>query len=116
MKKIAAFLLALTMLAGITAAFAAAPSAEDVEYVETIGEGDIAIVWTDDPNPGDDAGTNELAFDIDFGDGTTGIAETSTLNSQPSTPFWYTLDGRRLSGEPKRKGIYLNNGRKVVIK
>ncbi len=57
MKKIAAFLLALTMLAGITAAFAATPSAEDVEYVETIGEGDIAIVWTDDPNPGDDAGT-----------------------------------------------------------
>jgi surface protein len=66
--------------------------------------------------PGDDAGTNKLAFDIDFGDGTTGIAEASTLNSQPSTPFWYTLDGRRLSGEPTRKGIYLNNGRKVVIK
>jgi surface protein len=66
--------------------------------------------------PGDDAGTNKLAFDIDFGDGTTGIAEASTLNSQPSTPFWYTLDGRRLSGKPTQKGIYLNNGRKVVIK
>ncbi|MBR6827532.1 MAG: hypothetical protein IKM76_05160 [Prevotella sp.] len=29
---------------------------------------------------------------------------------------WYTLDGTRLFGQPTRKGIYLNNGKKVVIK
>lgn len=29
---------------------------------------------------------------------------------------WYTLDGTRLSGQPTRKGIYVNNGKKVVIK
>ena len=29
---------------------------------------------------------------------------------------WYTLDGRRLSGKPTRKGIYLQNGQKVVVK
>ncbi len=62
------------------------------------------------------AGTNDFTFDIDFGDGITGIGEPPALKSQTSTPFWYTLDGRRLSGEPTRKGIYLNNGRKVVIK
>ena len=62
------------------------------------------------------AGTNDFTFDIDFGDGTTGIGEPPALKSQTSTPFWYTLDGRRLSGEPTRKVIYLNNGRKVVIK
>ena len=29
---------------------------------------------------------------------------------------WYTLDGRRLFAKPTQKGIYINNGRKVVIK
>ena len=28
---------------------------------------------------------------------------------------WYTLDGRKLSGVPTQKGIYINNGKKVVI-
>ena len=29
---------------------------------------------------------------------------------------WYTLDGRRLEGKPTMKGVYLTNGRKVIIK
>ena len=29
---------------------------------------------------------------------------------------WYSLDGRRLSGKPTVSGVYVNNGRKVVIK
>lgn len=29
---------------------------------------------------------------------------------------WYTLDGRRLSSEPTAPGIYINRGRKIVIK
>ncbi len=56
----------------------------------------------------------------------TGIVEVdassqlSTLNSQLSE--WYTLDGRRISHQPSAishqlpRGIYVNNGRKVVIK
>ena len=28
---------------------------------------------------------------------------------------WYSLDGRRLSGKPTVRGLYVNNGRKVVI-
>jgi len=28
---------------------------------------------------------------------------------------WYTLDGRRLSGKPTQKGIYIVNGKKVVL-
>ena len=43
------------------------------------------------------------------------IEQHSTLNSQHSTP-WYTLDGRVLSGMPTTKGIYIKNGKKVVIK
>ena len=30
--------------------------------------------------------------------------------------YWYTPDGRRISGQPQRKGIYINNGQKIVIK
>lgn len=29
---------------------------------------------------------------------------------------WFALDGRRLNGKPTTKGMYINNGRKVVIK
>lgn len=30
--------------------------------------------------------------------------------------YWYTLDGRKLSGIPAKKGMYIWNGKKVVIK
>lgn len=29
---------------------------------------------------------------------------------------WYTLDGRKLTNEPAAKGIYINGGKKVVVK
>ena len=37
-------------------------------------------------------------------------------NGEWTMDNWYTLDGARLSGKPSSKGIYINNGRKVVIK
>lgn len=60
------------------------------------------------------------AFVLDFGDGeeATGI-DNLTVNSQQSTlnsDTWYTLDGRRLSGQPTTKGIYIKDGKKLVIK
>ena len=29
---------------------------------------------------------------------------------------WFTLDGRKINGVPKSKGIYINNGNKIIIK
>ena len=29
---------------------------------------------------------------------------------------WYTLDGRKLQGEPSQKGVYVRNGQKFIIK
>ena len=29
---------------------------------------------------------------------------------------WYSLDGRRIAGKPTVKGVYVNNGKKVIIK
>ena len=59
-------------------------------------------------------------FVLNFGDEASGIAEVEA-DSSLLTPHsslqegWYTLDGRRLSGKPTQKGIYVSNGRKVVI-
>ena len=33
-----------------------------------------------------------------------------------SVDGWYTLNGVKLQGMPTEKGIYINNGKKVVIK
>lgn len=49
-------------------------------------------------------------------DETTNIIATEDVESRMRDGVWYTLDGRRLSGKPTARGIYVNNGRKVVIK
>lgn len=46
-------------------------------------------------------------------DGTTGITTTDFKNTDVT---WYSLDGRRLNVQPTQKGVYVNNGRKVVVK
>ena len=37
-------------------------------------------------------------------------------NEQQAKEGWYSLDGRKLNCRPLAKGIYINNGRKIVIK
>ena len=45
-----------------------------------------------------------------------GTLDTTTGEVSFDSEAWYTLDGVRLSGQPSTKGIYINNGKKVVIK
>jgi Zn-dependent metalloprotease len=49
---------------------------------------------------------------------TTGIEMVK--NSQPAlngqTGKWYTLDGRQLDDQPTKKGLYIHNGNKIVVK
>ena len=49
---------------------------------------------------------------------TTAIGEIDTKTGKMTfdSEAWYTLDGVRLSGKPSTKGIYINNGRKIVIR
>ena len=62
------------------------------------------------------------AFVLNFGDddNATGIvsaeANSSLFTLHSSLSEWYTLDGRKLQGKPTQRGIYINNGKKVVIK
>ena len=47
---------------------------------------------------------------------TTGIKTVDNEQKTISREGWYTLDGRRLTGKPTQKGIYINNGRKEVVR
>ena len=38
-----------------------------------------------------------------------------TIDNYAGADDWYDLQGRKLSGKPSTKGIYINNGKKIVI-
>ena len=42
--------------------------------------------------------------------------EAIAHDEQQTEGVWYTVDGRKLSGQPTKAGIYVRNGRKLVIK
>jgi hypothetical protein len=49
------------------------------------------------------------------GNGTTGIIDVMKT-AESNGEVWYDLNGRQLHGKPARKGVYIHNGKKVVIK
>lgn len=56
-------------------------------------------------------------FNFTYSAATSGISLIS--NSSPTgegSDYWYSLDGLRLDKEPTQKGVYIFNGRKVLIK
>jgi len=54
------------------------------------------------------------SFSLNFNDNeSTGIIEI--VNDKKAETGWYTLDGRKLMERPAQKGIYIMNGKKVVI-
>ena len=54
---------------------------------------------------------------LDFGNGeTTGIDASLKDNEPQSNDHYYSIDGQRLQGKPTKKGIYIKNGKKVVVK
>ena len=58
---------------------------------------------------------NVREFHLNFVDG--GDADGLTpIPSPVGEGSWYDLNGRKLSGKPTQKGIYINNGRRVVVK
>ena len=54
------------------------------------------------------------ALSIVFGGDTTSIANTNLTNL--TNDAWYDLNGRKLNAKPTTKGVYIQNGKKVVIK
>ena len=58
------------------------------------------------------------AFNLNFGDDeATGIISVHDSGFMVNgSDAWYTLDGRRLDGQPTAKGLYIHGGKKVAIK
>ena len=46
----------------------------------------------------------------------TGIRTIENVENTVTNDAWYTVDGKRLQGEPATKGLYIHNGKKIVIK
>ena len=47
---------------------------------------------------------------------TTDIGTLDTRTGEFTLDSWYTLDGMKLNGKPIVKGVYVNNGKKVMVK
>ena len=47
---------------------------------------------------------------------TTAIGTLDTETGEIDFSGWYDMSGHKLSGKPTKKGMYINNGKKVVIK
>ena len=60
------------------------------------------------------APTNARAISLVFDDDATGVR--SIDNGQLIIDNWYDLNGRKLNGMPTKKGVYILNGKKVVVK
>lgn len=57
-------------------------------------------------------------FNMVFDENTTAINEHESHKSHELSGAWYTLDGRRIANgqKPTAKGLYIVNGKKVIIK
>lgn len=85
------------------------------DYVmEPQGEEDEGpLVYSDFP-------ADEYVIDTDFTGYEDVIVGIHTIRDNPlpilNSNAWYTIDGRHVNGVPTEKGIYVNKGRKIVIK
>ena len=48
--------------------------------------------------------------------GPTGITGTPTINNTTTDNAWYTLSGMKLSKKPAESGVYIHQGKKVIIR
>ena len=90
-----------------------------MEMFKAIGDANILLKKYDIGEEVDMYEASELleqlkAFNALFDDITTGVANVNAnVNLNES---WFDLNGRRIQGQPTQKGVYILNGKKVVIK
>ena len=83
----------------------------------TINSGKFYILnpnYTDNPDAPAPAPVHSTLLIVE--EETTSMADLPHTSNKPAVDVWYTLDGRRLSGKPINKGLYIHNGRKVIVK
>ena len=64
------------------------------------------------------AGAEARAFVLGFDDEeATAISLTPGASTEgEGSDCWYTIDGRKLSGKPSQRGMYINKGKKILVK
>ena len=102
-----------------------------VESLPTVTNGELYVIDTSNPNENNEITKQQVSIAKEKGwtvyDKNGGskveyvgidIDTPTDINSVDSGELtidsWYTIDGKKLNGEPKEKGIYIRNGRKVV--
>ena len=68
---------------------------------------------------GDPAAVKEFKLNFwDSEENTTGVIEVNEVNAslEFNDNSWYDLQGRRLGGKPTQSGLYIYNGKKVLLK
>ena len=101
---------------------AAVTKSDDMFFECRILVGGKGTTWNSS-NPTDktyahiDSSSNPGYFTYEGSSGvTTGIENGQRDSVKGQREEWYTLDGRKLSGEPTKKGVYIQNGQKRIIK
>jgi hypothetical protein len=63
------------------------------------------------------AGDNSVViYGYEVSMGSTGIENIQVSNKINTKEVWYSLDGRRLQSKPTMKGLYIVNGKKMIIR
>lgn len=62
------------------------------------------------------AASSVYIYNGEDGSNPTSIRELANMHPTNGNSRWYTLDGRRLQGKPAKQGVYINNGKKAIIK
>lgn len=67
------------------------------------------------PNATAPTGAPQLTIEFENDDNMTGISDAKCGNDNGQNDEWYTLNGQKLQQEPAVKGLYIKNGKKVVV-
>ena len=88
---------------GSKAAYEKAPYWKEFKEIIEIGtDGEIA--------------SQAASIGMDLDGQTTGIGAIDTDDATTQQGAWFTLDGRKVVGQPTQKGVYIRGGKKVMVK
>ncbi|MBQ7452607.1 MAG: hypothetical protein IJV60_08660, partial [Prevotella sp.] len=59
---------------------------------------------------------DDFTVTFKFMGGATPVSEVKATVNSDTEDAYYTLDGRQLCGQPKVAGIYIKDGKKIVVK
>lgn len=82
--------------------------------ITTDGTMEKGKFYVDNPNF-QGGGISNAPLHIVFDD-TTDVGEVKWMMDDGKDDKWYSLDGRCLNGKPTKKGLYLKDGKKIVVK